>query len=251
MYKNTFFCFAPFLFFGLLLLSCNNNQIFGFKALNAHLHLLFPENIYFQKLSSQNFKTDISLPKVSNGTLVVVQDYIPDIVLDIRYATTNNFVKTVLYDCPECMLRASAVKALAKAQEEFKLKGFRIKAWDCYRPKSVQLKLWNKVPNARYVANPFKKGSYHNRGVAIDMTIVDSVGNEVNMGTTFDFFGREASPTYLHFPDSILNNRKYLFDVMKNNGFTVSKSEWWHFTHFISDFYPIIDEPFPCSNLPK
>ena len=117
--------------------------------------------------------------------------------LDLRYATTNNFVEEKMYDCPRCFLRPEAALALKEVHSELISKGYHIKLLDCYRPKSVQEKLWAKVPNASYVTPP-KKGSMHNRGYAIDVTLLDKAGNELDMGSPFDFFGREAHLSLIH-----------------------------------------------------
>ena len=103
-----------------------------------------------------------------------------DIQLDLRYATSNNFVKEQLYDCPRCFLRPEAAEALYEVQTTLQEKGYSLKLFDCYRPKSIQERLWEKVPNASYVTPP-QKGSMHNRGYAVDATLLDSEGIEVDL----------------------------------------------------------------------
>ena len=97
----------------------------------------------------------------------------PSIVLDIRYATTNNFVNAQMYPCAECFLRSPAAEALLAAHSELQKQGYGLKMFDCYRPAPVQERLWAKMPDARYVTNP-RKGSMHGRGGAADLTIVDA-----------------------------------------------------------------------------
>ena len=108
---------------------------------------------------------------------VLLRSLSNDFVFDMKYATPDNFLKQAVYDCGECYLRKSTAKALVKANEEFKSLGYRIKLFDCYRPLSVQKKMWKILPGTHYVANP-AKGSKHNRGAAVDLTLVDAQGKE-------------------------------------------------------------------------
>jgi len=151
-----------------------------------------------------------------------------DFAFDMRYATTNNFLKEKVYPCPTCLVRSEVADALIKANKIFLQKGFRIKFFDCYRPVDVQKKMWAIKPDNRYVANP-KGGSIHNRGAAVDMTLVDQAGKELDMGTEFDHFGEEAHHAYLKLSSQILENRKYLKAVMEQCGFVAQSTEWWHY----------------------
>lgn len=166
--------------------------------------------------------------QVEDTTFVNLKDYSQDFVYDMKYATEDNFLKAKVYDCAECMLRYKTVKALIAANKEFMKQGCKIKLFDCYRPLSIQKKMWEIVSNPEYVADP-KKGSIHNRGGAVDITLVNAQGEELEMGTTFDFFGIEASHNYKKFPVSVRANRKYLKMVMIQNGFNSFDSEWWHY----------------------
>jgi zinc D-Ala-D-Ala dipeptidase len=169
----------------------------------------------------------------------------PGIVLDIRYATTNNFVKEQLYDCPRCFLRADVAYALRNIHRELKRQGLGIKVFDCYRPLSVQWKLWNKVPDPRYVADP-RKGSMHNRGSAIDLTIVDVRGKELEMGTEYDFFGEEAYHDYKKHSKEVLDNRTLLKNMMIKHGFRHTRTEWWHYS-YTKRSYNISKMEWPCN----
>lgn len=166
------------------------------------------------------------------------------IIMDLKYATTDNFVKEQMYDCGRCFLRkASAIKIL-EIQKELQGKGYGLKMFDCYRPRPIQWKLWEKVPDPRYVADP-KKGSMHNRGAAVDLTIVDSEGKELDMGTGYDYFGVEAHITYQDHPDSVLQNRKMLSEIMLRYGFKPINTEWWHFS-LQDQNYPLSDMLWNC-----
>ena len=161
---------------------------------------------------------------------VLLRSLSNDFVFDIKYATPDNFLKQAVYDCGECYLRKSTAKALVKANEEFKSLGYRIKLFDCYRPLSVQKKMWKILPGTHYVANP-AKGSKHNRGAAVDLTLVDAQGKELDMGTPFDFFGKKAHHTCTTLPKKVLENRKLLKDVLNKYNFKSIFSEWWHYEY--------------------
>jgi len=166
--------------------------------------------------------------KIADTTFVNLKDYSKDFVYDMKYATDDNFLKAKVYDCAECFLRLKTVEALIAANKDFMKKGYKIKLFDCYRPLSIQKKMWEIVSNPEYVADP-KKGSIHNRGGAVDISIVDTAGKEVDMGTPFDFFGIQAGHNYTKLSKKVLSNRKYLKKVMVKNGFNSFDSEWWHY----------------------
>ena len=161
---------------------------------------------------------------------VRLKDLSPDFVYELKYATPDNFLKQAVYDCGECYLRKSTAEALVKANEAFKQLGYRIKLFDCYRPLSVQKKMWKILPGTHYVANP-AKGSKHNRGAAVDLTLVDAQGKELNMGTPFDFFGKEAHHTYTQHSKEVLENRKLLKETLDKFNFKSIYSEWWHYEY--------------------
>jgi len=161
---------------------------------------------------------------------VRLKDLSPDFVYELKYATPDNFLKQAVYDCGECYLRKSTAEALVKANEAFKQLGYRIKLFDCYRPLSVQKKMWKILPGTHYVANP-AKGSKHNRGAAVDLTLVDAQGKELNMGTPFDFFGKEAHHTYTQHSKEVLENRKLLKETLNKYNFKSIYSEWWHYEY--------------------
>jgi D-alanyl-D-alanine dipeptidase len=165
---------------------------------------------------------------IADSTFVNLKDYSADFVYDMKYATTDNFLKAQVYDCAECFLRLKTVKALVKANSKFIQKGYRIKIFDCYRPLDIQKRMWKIVSNPEYVADP-AKGSIHNRGGAVDITLVDANGKELDMGTTFDFFGPEASHYYENLTDEVKQNRLLLKKIMKKSNFISFDSEWWHY----------------------
>ena len=182
---------------------------------------------YITNFSNTDVLLDIN--KETNDTLFVnLKNYSKDFSYDMKYATVDNFLKKKVYPCAECFLRVKTVKSLLNANKSFLAKGYTIRLFDCYRPLAIQNKMWKIVPNANYVANP-KRGSIHNRGGAVDITLIDSSGTELNMGTKFDFFGKEASHNYLDFSAEILANRRFLKETMLQNNFKSFDSEWWHY----------------------
>jgi len=208
---------------------------------NVTVNIKFEKNIIETDLLG-NYILDFE-----NDFFVDLKTYIPNIVEDIKYATEDNFTKKIIYDCAFALMRYGAAKDLKKASAEFNTQGYRIKIFDSYRPHSAQYKLWEIMPNINFVANP-EKGSIHNRGAAIDMTLVDSTGAELDMGTEFDFFGRKAFSINLDLPDNILKNRQLMWSIMNKYGFKQIKTEWWHLSHYSCLTYPISDTNFPCKN---
>lgn len=152
------------------------------------------------------------------------------IIVDMRYATDSNFVAEKMYACNRCFLRPEVAKAIVAIHQNFQKEKKGIKVFDCFRPRPIQQKLWEKVPNASYVTPP-KKGSMHNRGSAVDITIVDDQGKELDMGTDFDFFGKEAHHTYMEHDSIINDNRKLLKTTMEDAGFKSIRTEWWHYSY--------------------
>ncbi|MFV8355670.1 M15 family metallopeptidase [Flavobacterium sp. XS1P32] len=165
---------------------------------------------------------------INDTTFVNLKDYSLDFVYDLKYSTTDNFLKAKVYDCEACFLRLKTVTALVEVNKKFMKKGFKIKIFDCYRPLDIQKKMWKIVSNPEYVANP-AKGSVHNRGGAVDITLVDATGKELNMGTSFDFFGIEASHNYPKVSMEVKKNRILIRTLMTSNGFNSFDSEWWHY----------------------
>ena len=178
----------------------------------------------------------------SPDDLVDIRSIDPTIVLDLRYATQDNFTHHILYPVARCMLRRVAAESLKAVQRELKPIGLRLKIYDAYRPLSIQKKLWAAVPDDRYVANP-SKGSRHNRGAAVDLTLVDSRGRELKMPTPFDDFTARAHCDYTNLPDQVLKNRALLERVMTNHGFLIMRTEWWHFDFQHWGRYGIMDVP--------
>lgn len=175
--------------------------------------------------------------------LIDVRDVIPNIRLDIRYATANNFTNTVLYPEPRCILRREVAEALLKAQWALKEDGYELVIYDCYRPLSVQKQMWKIKPDEAYVADP-AKGSRHNRGAAVDVGLVDRYGRLVPMPTDFDNFTEKAHYANIDLPSAILVNRQKLRTIMERYNFVALPTEWWHFDYLGWQRFPVMDIPF-------
>lgn len=166
------------------------------------------------------------------------------LLVDMKYATTDNFVAEKMYPCSRCFLRPEVAQAVVAIHQQLQSQNLGLKLLDCYRPRPVQQKLWDKVPNPSYVTPP-KKGSMHNRGRAVDLTLTDASGKELDMGTPFDFFGPRAHHTHTDLPDSILQRRQLLKGIMERNGFRSIRTEWWHY-YYAKKGYELADWVWEC-----
>lgn len=166
-----------------------------------------------------------------------------NIILDIKYATKDNFLKEAVYPQARCYLVEEAALKIDSIQSELEQHGLGLKIFDGYRPFSVTKKMWEILPDDRYVANP-KNGSRHNRGAAVDLTLVDSTGTELEMPTKFDDFTEKAAHAYEDLPEQVIKNRRRLKDIMEEYGFSAIKSEWWHYDLKNYQKYPILDISF-------
>jgi len=151
------------------------------------------------------------------------------IPLDIRYATANNFMKKPLYPVAKAYLRAPVARALAEVHRELATRGLGIKVYDAYRPYRVTEAMWEPIKNPDFVADP-AKGSRHNRGAAVDLTLIDlKTGAELPMPTGYDDFTERAAHAFTDLPAEPRANRAILRDIMVKHGFEPLPSEWWHY----------------------
>lgn len=180
------------------------------------------------------------MPK--HAQLVDLHQINAGIRLDMRYATANNFMRRPLYKQPRCLLRAIVAEQLSQVQSDLEADELGLKVYDCYRPLSVQKQMWKLVPDDRFVANP-ATGSRHNRGSAVDLTLVDRLGNELAMPTAFDDFTERAATDYNGASPLARQNRQRLKDAMLKRGFTPLQTEWWHFDAANWAQFPVLDIP--------
>ena len=187
----------------------------------------------------QHIKENPALEMVDLRTLK------PPIIFDLKYATTDNFMHEILYPpLRTTWLRKPAAEALEKAAKEFALLNLGIKVFDAYRPYSVTEKMWEPVKDDRYAADP-AKGSGHNRGISVDLTLVDlRTGKELNMPTGFDNFSDTAHQSFMNLSPEIVKNRSLLKEVMEKYGFIALSTEWWHFYLPNASEFELMNIPF-------
>ncbi len=198
------------LFFYALVCSAVAQNKYGLKAIT------FPEYVQSQKANPEKLLIDL-------------ENYVPGLVLDIRYATKNNFTQSQIYKVAKAYARQPVAIALKQIQSDLKKQGLGIKIFDAYRPYKATVKFYEIYGDTTYVASPYR-GSRHNRGCALDLTLIDlKTGEALKMPTEYDSFRKEAWPSTPVSDPLIRKNRKLLIDVMEKYGFQVNSSEWWHF----------------------
>jgi D-alanyl-D-alanine dipeptidase len=175
--------------------------------------------------------------------LVEAKTVVTDLVVDLRYATDDNFLHKAVYPKgSRCLLLPDSAKRLKVAADALKAQGFRLKVWDCYRPHAVQFEMWKIFPKPGYVAEP-KAGSNHNRGGAVDLTLVTAEGGDVEMPTPFDTFSPAAHHGYSGGTEASRKHREALKAAMESAGFVKNPMEWWHWDLPDAKTRPILDEP--------
>lgn len=195
-----------------------------------------------QELTAQEIITqEITTEKEpEDDEYVIVKKYIPDIYVELRYATENNFTGVKIYDFTEAYLRYGTVKKLAQVQKELKQQGYSLKIWDAYRPFEAQQKLWEVYPDPNYVANPANGMRRHNLGGTVDITMVAADGSIIPMPSEFDDFSLKADRNYSDIDnEEAVNNVMILQTAMENNGFTGYQGEWWDYSD--TDEYEAVD----------
>jgi len=176
--------------------------------------------------------------------LVEISKAIPGVMLDIRYATTNNFTDHIMYKQARAFARAPVVTALQQIQAALKPMGLGLKIFDAYRPYAVTVKFYELIKDTNFVADP-RYGSRHNRGCAVDLTLADlKTGKALTMPTEFDSFSPKAAADYKELSEVQLKNRELLKLVMQAHGFKVLKTEWWHYDFTGWENYGLLDVPF-------
>lgn len=183
-------------------------------------------------------------PPVS--TLVDLHDLAPDVRIDLRYAGRGNFLRETLYPANRCLLQRVTAERIARVQAKLDSAGLVLVVWDCYRPLSVQRRMWKIVKDPRYVADP-QEGSKHNRGAAVDVSLATARGAALEMGTDHDDFSERAHRDFADLPAEAIQHRKALEQVMKNEGFLPLATEWWHFDDPDWADYPLLDEAIDAS----
>jgi len=168
-----------------------------------------------------------------------------NLLLDIKYATADNFTGKPVYKKPLCFIHADAYEPLMAVVQAAAARGYKVKVFDAFRPQDAQEIFWAHTPDPDFLAPP-EKGSNHSRGVAVDLTLCDGQGAELDMGTAFDAF----TPLSFHAADveeHAQKNRKALLDIMEGAGWEMNPKEWWHYQLKGASRYPVLRD----SDLPE
>lgn len=206
------------------------------------LILILPAFILGRYYISEEPSTLNDVPQDTPQDMVALHQFIPGIEIDLKYATVDNFLGEVIYSDNTAYLRRGTAKKLKAVQQELSAYGYGLKIWDAYRPPAAQFKLWNKFPDARFVVNPNQGFSYHSRGIAVDVTLVNKAGQELLMPSEFDDFTARADRDYSDVSKESADNAKLLEKVMKKHGFDSIYYEWWHFIDNDREKYPVIED---------
>ena len=206
----------------------------------ANIQETAAQEVTAQEIITQEITTE---KEPEDDEYVLVKKYIPDIYVELMYATDNNFTGVRIYDFTDAYLRYGTVKKLANVQKELKEQGYSLKIWDAYRPFEVQQKLWEVYPDPNYVANPANGMKKHNIGGTVDITMVAADGTVISMPTEFDDFSLKADRNYSDIDnEEAVNNVMILQNAMENNGFTGYQGEWWDYSDTVEyeavDFEP-------------
>lgn len=206
----------------------------------ANIQETAAQEVTAQEIITQEITTE---KEPEDDEYVLVNKYIPDIYVELMYATDNNFTGVRIYDFTDAYLRYGTVKKLANVQKEQKEQGYSLKIWDAYRPFEAQQKLWEVYPDPNYVANPANGMKKHNLGGTVDITMVAADGSVISMPTEFDDFSLKADRDYSDIEDEeAVKNVMILQNAMENNGFTGYQGEWWDYSDTVEyeavDFEP-------------
>lgn len=206
----------------------------------ANIQETAAQEVTAQEIITQEITTE---KEPEDDEYVLVKKYIPDIYVELMYATDNNFTGVRIYDFTDAYLRYGTVKKLANVHKELKEQGYSLKIWDAYRPFETQQKLWEVYPDPNYVANPANGMKKHNLGGTVDITMVAADGTVISMPTEFDDFSLKADRDYSDIEDEeAVKNVMILQNAMENNGFTGYQGEWWDYSDTVEyeavDFEP-------------
>jgi D-alanyl-D-alanine dipeptidase len=164
------------------------------------------------------------------------------VVLDLRYATADNFTGTPVYQpSARCFLHQDAAEKLTIAADLARIQGFGLRIFDAFRPAEAQQKLWNHTPDPEFLSPP-ERGSPHSRGVAVDLTLIDPNGHDLDMGTAFDAFTPLSHHANRDISPEAQRNRFLLLGIMSAAGWDFYKNEWWHYQLFNSRSYPVLTD---------
>lgn len=170
-----------------------------------------------------------AMPARVDSDFVKVTDYIPDLVVELKYSTPDNFTGARVYEFTDVYLRYGTVLKLMEIQKELRQQGLLLKIWDGFRPTSAQHSLWNAKPDPVYVSNPANGYSNHSRGNTVDVTLVNGAGEELEMPSGYDAFSAQGDRDYSDCSEEAAANAKLLEELMTRHGFVGYDGEWWHY----------------------
>lgn len=173
--------------------------------------------------------------------LVEITPQTHDVEIALAYATADNFTGAPVYGRAACFLHPDAEALLSRAIILAAELGYRFKVFDAFRPSEAQWILWNHTPDPDFLADP-RRGSPHSRGVAIDLTLIDMQGTELEMGTAFDAFTERSHLGNIDISQTAQRNRHILVGIMTAAGWDYYRNEWWHYQVFDSRRYPLISD---------
>jgi D-alanyl-D-alanine dipeptidase len=173
--------------------------------------------------------------------LVEIGEASHGVLIDLRYGTPDNFTGKPVYRNPRCFLHRDAAALLARATDLAARQGLKLKIFDAFRPSEAQWVLWNHTPDPEFLADP-RRGSPHSRGAAVDLTLADGMGRELDMGTGFDAFTPLSRHGNVALSESAQRNRFLLLGLMTAAGFDFYRNEWWHYQMFDSRRYPVLSD---------
>ncbi len=205
--------------------------------MNIHLLKKWIVSCIFMFILTNSTSTQLQGKEFIASELVDIQSIIPQIQVDLKYATEDNFVGHIVYNFQICLLQKEAALRLLDVQSEFKTLGLELKVWDGFRPMAAQWKFWELIPDERYVSDP-RKGGRHTRGTAIDLTLITKNGQELPMPSAFDDFSEKAHRNYMEATSEEIANRELLQIIMEKHGFIGLPTEWWHFDLLGWENYP-------------
>lgn len=205
--------------------------------------ITIPRNEYGLRVVDSISLYERIVEKNPSHRLVEIGREIPGAELDIRYATEDNFMNQRLYPVAAAWLRKPAAEALAAAEGELAGQGLGLKIFDAYRPYSVTRLMWERIGDPDYVADP-ARGSRHNRGAAVDLTLIDlDTGDELAMPTGYDDFTPRAHHDFDDLDAEVEENRRILRETMERHGYVALPSEWWHYDFRGWEQFDLLDLP--------
>lgn len=231
--------------------------VFALAALFVACAQQTPKEAYEQKYGAPTVSSiseyEDQVAQNPEHELVDLHSSLSDAVFDLVYATSDNFMGKPVYTKPVAYLRKPAAEALRAVGAELATMGYGLKIWDAYRPYRVTVEFYEHVLDSTFAASPYT-GSKHNRGCAVDLTLVDkATGEELAMPTPFDEFTPKAHVAYSDLPEEVLRNRELLIRTMAKHGFDVYADEWWHFDFQDWEQYSLMDlefEELESANVP-